>query len=38
MWAGDSCSVVNDVKAAGVIVRDLVREAEAALAAAQQPA
>lgn len=36
MWAGESCSVVNDVKPAGVIVRDLVREAEAALAEAEQ--
>jgi len=32
MWAGESVSVVNDVKPAGEIVRDLVREAEAALA------
>lgn len=32
MWAGESCSVVNDVKPAAVIVRDLVREAEAAVA------
>lgn len=32
MWAGESCSVVNDIKPAGDIVRDLVREAEAALA------
>jgi nitronate monooxygenase len=27
MWAGESCSVVNDVKPAATIVRDLVREA-----------
>ena len=33
MWAGESCSVVDDVKPAADIVRDLVREAEAALAA-----
>lgn len=33
MWAGESCSVVNDVKPAAEIVRDLVREAEATLAA-----
>jgi NAD(P)H-dependent flavin oxidoreductase YrpB (nitropropane dioxygenase family) len=38
MLAGESCSVVNDIKPAGVIVRDLVREAEAALAEAKQPA
>jgi len=31
MWAGESCSVVNDIKPAGEIVRDLVRDAEAAL-------
>lgn len=36
MWAGESCSVVNDIKPAAVIVRDLVREAEAALAEAKQ--
>ncbi len=36
MWAGESCSVVNDIKPAGVIVRDLVHEAEAALAEAEQ--
>jgi nitronate monooxygenase len=34
LWAGESCSVVNDVKPAGEIVRDLVRDAQAALAAA----
>ena len=31
MWAGESVSVVNEVKPAGDIVRDLVRETEAAL-------
>ena len=31
LWAGESCSVVNDIKPAGQIVRDLVREAEEAL-------
>ena len=33
MWAGESCSVVNEIKPAAEIVRDLVRDAEAALAA-----
>lgn len=33
MWAGDSVSAIHDVKPAGDIVRDLAREAEAALAA-----
>jgi nitronate monooxygenase/enoyl-[acyl-carrier protein] reductase II len=32
MWAGESVGVINEVKPAGEIVRDLVREAEAALA------
>ena len=32
MWAGKSVAVVNDVKPAGEIVRELVRDAEAALA------
>jgi len=32
LWAGESCSVVNDIKPAGEIVRDLVREAEGLLA------
>ena len=32
LWAGESCSVVNDIKPAGRIVSDLVREAEAELA------
>ena len=31
LWAGESCTVVNDIKPAGDIVRDLVRDAEAAL-------
>ncbi len=31
MWAGESVSVITEVKPAGDIVRDLVREAEAAL-------
>ncbi len=31
MWAGESASSVNDIKPAAEIVRDLVREAEAAL-------
>jgi NAD(P)H-dependent flavin oxidoreductase YrpB (nitropropane dioxygenase family) len=33
MWAGESAGAVNDVKPAAEIVRDLVREAEVALAA-----
>ena len=32
LWAGESCSLVNDIKPATEIVRDLVHEAEAALA------
>lgn len=31
LWAGESCTVVNDIKPAGEIVRDLVRDAEVAL-------
>ena len=31
LWAGESCTVVNDIKPAGEIVRDLVSDAEAAL-------
>jgi NAD(P)H-dependent flavin oxidoreductase YrpB (nitropropane dioxygenase family) len=31
LWAGTSVSDVHDIKPAGEIVRDLVREAEAAL-------
>lgn len=34
MWAGESCSVVKHIKPAGEIVRELAREAAAALAAA----
>ncbi|MEX2046235.1 MAG: nitronate monooxygenase [Chloroflexota bacterium] len=33
LWAGESCELVNDVKPAGDIVRDLVREAEQILEA-----
>jgi hypothetical protein len=36
MATGESCSVVNDIKPAAVIVRDLVREAQAALAEADR--
>jgi len=36
LWAGESCSVVNDIKPAAQIVRDLVREAEAVLGAASR--
>jgi hypothetical protein len=32
LWAGESCSVVNDLKPAAAIVRDLVRDAMTALA------
>jgi hypothetical protein len=32
MWAGESVSVIDDVKPAGEIVRDLVRQTEAGLA------
>jgi NAD(P)H-dependent flavin oxidoreductase YrpB (nitropropane dioxygenase family) len=31
LWAGESCSVVNDIRPAGEIVRDLARDAEATL-------
>jgi nitronate monooxygenase len=31
LWAGESCGFVNDIKPASEIVRDLVRDAEAAL-------
>jgi NAD(P)H-dependent flavin oxidoreductase YrpB (nitropropane dioxygenase family) len=34
MWAGRSVSDVHDIKPTGEIVRDLVREAEEALAGA----
>jgi hypothetical protein len=30
LWAGESCSVVNDIKPASVIVDELVRDAAAA--------
>ena len=33
LWAGESCSVVNDIRPAGDIVRDLARDAAALLAA-----
>lgn len=32
LWAGESCSAVNDIKPAARIVEDLVRDAQAALA------
>jgi hypothetical protein len=35
LWAGESCSVVNDIKPAGEIVHELVRDAEAALGVLQ---
>jgi hypothetical protein len=38
MHTGESCSVVNDIKPAGQIVRDLAAAAEVALAAATHPA
>jgi nitronate monooxygenase len=38
LWAGESCSVVNDIKPAGEIVLELVRDAEVALAEAAKPA
>ena len=34
LWAGESCSVVNDIKPAAEIVRDLVRDARSALGSA----
>jgi hypothetical protein len=34
MWAGESCTVVKAIRPAGEIVRELAREAAAALAAA----
>jgi nitronate monooxygenase len=37
LWAGESCSVVNDIKPAGEIVEDLVRHAADALAASATP-
>ena len=33
LWAGESVDAIGDVKPAAEIVRDLVREAESALAA-----
>ena len=33
LWAGESCTVVNDIKPAAAIVRDLVQDAEGTLAA-----
>ena len=38
LWAGESCSVVNDIKPAGEIVRELVRDAEAVLAEPEKSA
>jgi nitronate monooxygenase/enoyl-[acyl-carrier protein] reductase II len=38
LWAGESCTVVNDIKPAAQIVRDLVDEAEAALGRPPEPA
>jgi len=32
LWAGESVSLVNEIKPAGQIVRDIVREAEEVLA------
>jgi nitronate monooxygenase len=37
MWAGESCSVVNDIKPAGEIIRDIVRDAQASMARAVRP-
>jgi nitronate monooxygenase len=38
LWAGQSCTLVNDIKPAALIVRDLVAEAEAALGPPPEPA
>jgi nitronate monooxygenase len=38
LWAGESISVVNDIKPAGEIVKDLVRDAADTLAASATPA
>ena len=38
LWAGESCTVVNDIKPAAQIVRDLVAGAEAALGQSAEPA
>jgi hypothetical protein len=32
LWAGESCSLVNNIKPAGQIVRDVVREAKEVIA------
>ena len=32
LWAGESCSLVNDIKPAAQIVRDVIREAEEVMA------
>jgi NAD(P)H-dependent flavin oxidoreductase YrpB (nitropropane dioxygenase family) len=37
LWAGESCSVVNDIKPAGEIVKDLVRHASDTLATSAAP-
>jgi nitronate monooxygenase len=37
LWAGESCTAVNDIKPAAQIVRDLVAEAEAALGQCSEP-
>ncbi|HXN04975.1 MAG TPA: nitronate monooxygenase [Candidatus Acidoferrum sp.] len=37
LWAGESCSVVHDIKPAAQIVRDLVAEAQITLAGAPAP-
>lgn len=37
LWAGESCSVVNDIKPAGEIVKDLARHAADTLAASTAP-
>jgi len=36
LWAGESCSLVHDIRPAGDIVRDLVREAEETIARLQR--
>ena len=36
LWAGESCSLVHDIRPAAQIVRDLVREAELTIAALQR--
>ena len=36
LYAGESCSFVNDIKPAGQIVQDLVREAEEIIAQRKQ--